>query len=914
MGHDDAVGRGAEAIGLEVDGTAVSLDAIDGASLLVALREQLGRVGVRAGCRIGECGACTVLVDDASARSCRLTPQDVAGRRVTTPIGLGGPDGPHPVQQAFLDRAAAQCGYCIDGITVRVAELAADPDVPATVAAVAAALDEHLCRCGTHASILEAAVAGIAAVRGIDVPASDATISTCRLVAPARAIVPPTPVAPPSDASAADVPALPALLAGAPTADRWLSIGADGRVHVASGRTEIGQGVHAAQRQLVAAQLGVDVAIVVVHAPSTASSPDEGFTAGSRSVSDGGRALGMASRALRRGILARAAERLALDASELAIADDGAVLAPDGRRLALAALAADGPIAEVVEVGDVPDWLAEPIGSSTPRVDLPSKIAGGPAFVHDLAPLGLLHARAVLPRSPRARLIATDVAHVRALPGVVEVIHDGRLLLVVAETEAASERAASVLATRTRWDDPGPGFAGDVVEHLRTLEATAFPVHVDDDVDAALAAGHVVRASYARPYQAHASVAPSAAVAIDDGGMLRVQVAHQGVHQLRRELAALLGRDQTTITVEHVDGPGCYGQNAADDAAALVALAAVAVPGRPVRLVLAHEDEFAWEPYGSAMLTDVEAALDPHGHVSGWRQRTLTDVHMARPSGQGDRTLVAWLRDGGDDRPAIAPNEGGGRNAVPLYDVGALDVRADHVRGPLRTGSLRSLASFHHAFAIESFMDELAEQAGVDPVEFRSRHLSDPRALDVLEAAAEAAGWESRVGPSGRGQGIALLRYHDVMGYAAIVADVDVDVDAGRLAVRRLVMAVDVGTIVHRDGLRQQLEGGALQGLSRTVHEQVTVSGATGVMSVDWSTYPVLRFGEVPRLELLLLDRRGHPPLGAGEVTTPVVPAAIANAVDDAVGVRLRRLPITVDAIRQRVLDMDESELARVIA
>lgn len=908
--------RAGDTVTLEVDGVAVELSTVDGPTLLIALREQLGRVGVRSGCSIGECGACTVLVDDAAARSCQLTPADVTGRRVTTPLGLGGPLAPHPIQGAFLERAAAQCGYCIDGITMRAVALAADPAVPATVDAVAAALDDQLCRCGTHASILEAVVAGIAAVRGTPADPADATLSACRIVSPATelAAVGPGAAEAGTDAADAEAAALPALLAKASSADRWLRLGSDGRVHVASGRSEIGQGVHAAQRQLVAAQLGVDVHVVVVHPPSTGASPDEGFTAGSRSLSDGGPALAMAARALRRGMVARAADRLGLAETDLTVAASGDVVAADGRRVTVAELAAGGPIAEPIRGDDAPTWLAGPIGASTPRDDLPAKVAGLGAFVHDLAPPGLVHARAVLPPSTRARLVTTEVDHVRALPGVLAVVAEARLLVVVAETEAAAVRAASVLASRTRWEDPGPGFTGDVLEHLRALEAVAMPVRVDDGVDAALEAGQRIRASYARPYHAHGSMAPSAAVAHEDAGTLTVHVAHQGVHQLRRELAALLARDAETVVVEHVDGPGCYGHNGADDAAALAAVAALAVPGRPVRLVLAHEDEFGWEPYGPAMVTDVEAALGPDGRVGAWRLHTLTDVHMARPSGQGDRTLVAWLREDDGAPPIVPPNEGGGRNAVPIYDVGPLDVRADHVHGPVRTGSLRSLGSFHHAFAIESFMDELAEEAGADPLAFRLKHLTDPRARDVLEAAAEAAGWDAHVGPSGRGQGLALLRYHDVMGYAAMVADVDVDVDADRLRVRRLVMAVDVGTIVHLEGLRQQLEGGALQGLSRTLHEEVTVDGATGVTSRDWSRYPVLRFGEVPRLELLLLDRRGHPPLGAGEVTTPVVPAAIANAVDDALGVRLRRLPITVEAIRRRVLAMDERELARVRA
>lgn len=308
------------------------------------------------------------------------------------------------------------------------------------------------------------------------------------------------------------------------------------------------------------------------------------------------------------------------------------------------------------------------------------------------------------------------------------------------------------------------------------------------------------------------------------------------------------------------------------------------------------------------MWADVEATLDDGGRIRGWRHHIRTDAHTARPHGSGGRLTVAWLREGGPARPWAGGGEGGVRGAEPIYDIPARQIVGEYVCGPVRTSALRSLGAYFNTFAIESFMDELAEAADADPVEFRLAHLSDPRARHVLTVAAERAGWQRRHGPSGRGQGVAVSRYKGSKAYVALVVDVDVDTDTGAIAVRRVVACCDAGTVVNPDGLANQIEGGILQGLSRALYEEVS-PGAAGL---DWTTYPVLRFSDVPALELVLVDRPGLPPLGAGEASTPVIPAALASAVDDAVGLRMRSLPLTPDRLRARVEELDDAELARV--
>jgi CO/xanthine dehydrogenase Mo-binding subunit len=404
----------------------------------------------------------------------------------------------------------------------------------------------------------------------------------------------------------------------------------------------------------------------------------------------------------------------------------------------------------------------------------------------------------------------------------------------------------------------------------------------------------------------------SCAVAQDRGDVLTVWTHSQGVYPLRRELARLLDRSEDRLRIIHADGPGCYGHNAADDVAAFAALAATAADGRPVRLQLAIHDEFAWEPYGSAMSAELEAGYDPaSGRLTAWRSRIRTDVHGVRPNGDGNRLVAAWLREDGLPRPWPGPAESGARNAEPPYDIPIVDVVAHYVRGPLRTGSLRSLGAFFNLFAVESFMDELADACHRDPLEFRLANLGDDRARTVLRAAADAAGWRPRVGPSGDGQGLAVGRYKGTKAYVAAVVDATFAEDVGRIDVHRVVMACDAGRVVNPDGLVNQLQGGALQALSRTLHEEVRLDDR-GVRSHDWTDYKVLGFSEVPRIDVVLVDRPNLPPLGAGESATPPVAAALANALDDAIGIRVRDLPLTSARLEDRALALTDDEQARV--
>ena len=888
MGDPSARGAAAamEPLGLTVNGAAVEVRVRESAALMYVLRDELGMKGVRAGCTIGECGSCTVLIDGAPRRSCLTQVGEVTGSSIVTAEGLGTPDAPHPVQCAFLDEQAAQCGYCVNGMIMTVAAEVAQGRCTDRTAAQHA-LEEHICRCGTHERILRAAVRAAGGDVGDDGPV---------FVDPADGLSP-------------ERLEPPAILVKEPRIDRWLGITVDGRIEIRSPKVEIGQGILDAMRRMVAAQLGLEPHETVVRRTSTAWAVDLSHTAGSNSVDEGGVAMAHAAVALRRILFARASERLGEDVATLRLDVDG-VHGGSGS-VTLTELAAGGLDDEVLP-SDVPDWTLPAMRVARPREDLREKLTGAPAYVQDLDLDGMVHVRALLPPTYHDELVELpDLDEFTREQGVDAVHRDGRLLLVIAATEIDAIRGVNALRREVVWRTPDAKDHPDVPALLRSLPSEPYVARVEGDVDGALAAGRTLNASYDKPYESHAPMSPSAALALVEDGVLRVWSQTQSPFPLRAELATLVGLPVEQVVVEHVDGPGCYGMSGADDAAAIAAVAAIARPGTPIRYQHSIDDEFGWDPHGAGMTSDLVASLDEHDRITAFRSRTWTDDHLSRPDGRGDRLMPAWLREQAAERPWTGPHEGGARDTIPYYDVPALDVVSNYVRGPLRTGALRSLGSYFNVFAIESFMDELAEAAGKDPVAFRLEHLTDPRARRVVEVLAERCGWEPRVGPSGRGLGIAFARYKALKAYAAQAVEVDFDAERGTFAVSRIWIVADAGTVVDPVGLRHQFEGATIQSLSRATREELHLARGT-VRERDLSSYPVIRFPEIPPIDLAIIDRTGFAPLGAGESGTPALSAALANAIDDAVGIRVRQLPITPARIEQRMLTLDESEMARV--
>ena len=693
---------------------------------------------------------------------------------------------------------------------------------------------------------------------------------------------------------------LPGSLEGNRAIDQWLRINRDGTVTIFPGKVEIGQGILTALMQIAAEELDVAPERVRLAPASTAYSPNEGMTSGSRSVQESGMALRYAAAEARDILLARAAARLGASLEQLSVAD-GEIIGRNGGRTTYWELASDDLLKREA-TAEVPPKPAEQhtlVGTSVRRHDIPAKVTGVPSYVHDLELPGMLHGRIARPPSRRARLAVLDAAEVRALPGVAAIVRDGNFLGVVAEREEQAVRAQRRMARSARWEEAATLPVNDP-RYLLEMKSEDEVISEKNDATAAARSSQTLHAEYTRPLIAHASLGPSCAIARFEHGAYTVWTHSQGIFPLRGHLAKVLGVAENSIVVIHVEGAGCYGHNGADDVALDAALLARALPGRPVRVQWMREDEFGWEPYGSAMVVKMSAALDTAGHVVSWTHDLWSHGHSTRPGPKdGVNLLAAWhlAQPAKAATPGNPPLPGGGshRNAIPLYDFPNQRVTNHLVRdAPLRTSSLRSLGAHANVFAIESFMDELARAAGADPIEFRLRHLKDARARAVIEAVAKKAGWRSREqGDGTRGRGIAFARYKNLGCYVAVI----VEVEAGReVQVKRAYAAVDAGQVINPDGIINQTEGGIIQTVSWTLKEQINFDRER-VTTRTWDDYPILTFAEAPAVDVVLINRPDQPSLGAGEGAQGPTGAAIANAVYNALGVRLRDMPLTRDRL-----------------
>jgi len=700
-------------------------------------------------------------------------------------------------------------------------------------------------------------------------------------------------------------PALTGALAAHPALNQWVAFPAPGQVTVRTGKVEIGQGVLTAMLQLAAEELDVAPARIAVSSGDTDLTPNEGFTAGSQSMQFGGVALRQACAEVRALFLRRAAERLGCAAADLTIADGRFLLrgAPTGEDYwALSSVVGlDSQATGVVSRKPAADYTV--VGHDTARLDLPAKVFGAPAFIHDLVMPGMRHARAV--RQPRrgAAIEKIDEAAIRrAARGAIEFVRHGNFLAIVGDDETAVDAAAVAAETHVRWAgvepiNPQQQQASSLLQQP-TLDRT---IGAPPSDASGRAAYH--EATYSRGYLAHASIAPSCALAEFRDGHLTVWTHAQGVFPLREALAQSLGLAPEKISVRHVQGPGCYGHNGADDVAADAAIIAVQKPGTPIRVRWRREEEFAFEPVSPAMMVKVRAALDDAGRPVDWTAEIWSGTHSARPGSGNLLAAQALPNPPPDHPPADVPDAGGGgatRNGTPLYEMAGKRIIHHLVpETPVRTSALRGLGAMPNVFAIECFIDELAERAGEDPVRYRLAITADPRARAVIERVARMAAWQaSAPAGGGRGRGIGFARYKDRAAYAAVVAELEAD-EAIRLT--RMWCAADVGLAVNPDGAINQLEGGMIQAASWVLKEQVRLE-ASGIASRDWESYPILRFSEVPEIAVELIAGDSDVPLGAGEATAGPTAAAIGNAVAHALGTRIRDLPLTRERIMATLL------------
>jgi CO/xanthine dehydrogenase Mo-binding subunit len=698
---------------------------------------------------------------------------------------------------------------------------------------------------------------------------------------------------------------LPGPLNDNPHLDRWVAFPSQGKVTVLTGRVELGQGVLTAMAQIAADELDVAMDRITIRSGDTDKAPNEGYTAGSQSIQFGGIALRQACADVRALFLDQAEKILGCKTTELSIRDgrifrNGASTGQDYWTLSGAVdlnVKATGG-GERKRVADFRN-----IGTSTARVDLPGKIFGESAFIHDIHLDGMVHARVVRQPNRGAAIGSIDENAIRrAAKGPIEFVRNGNFLAIIGEDETAVETAGAAAVKSVTWqkvEAPTPTqqeaswlLQRPVVERVFGAPEAGNPQNKER-----------FEATYTRGYLAHASISPSCGLAVYRDGTLTVWTHCQGVYPLRAALAKVLKLEPSSIVVRHVQGSGCYGHNGADDAAADAAIIAMQKPGQPIRVRWRREEEFIYEPKTPAMIVKVHALLDDAGKPVDWTQEIWSPTHNQRP-GAGGNLLGALALP--DPPPEPPPNDvpeanGGGatRNAEPLYNIPAKRILHHLVtEAPVRTSALRGLGAMPNVFALECCIDELAERAGQDPVAYRLSITADARARAVIEKVAAMAKWNAGapVG-SGRGRGIAFARYKNRAAYSAVVVELSVDED---IRLHHVWCATDAGLVVNPDGVINQLEGGILQSASWVLKEQVRFDN--GVASFDWETYPVLKFSEVPDIEIDLINTKDEVPLGVGEVTAGPTAAAIGNAVSHALGARIRDLPFTRERIMAALL------------
>lgn len=691
--------------------------------------------------------------------------------------------------------------------------------------------------------------------------------------------------------------------------DAFLAIHPDGSLTIFTGKVNLGTGNLTAIAQMVAEEMEVELERIAVVQGDTALTVDQGPTYGSLSIQVAGVQLRQAAATARAALVQLAATRFDVAPARIVLGNgQAAVDSRPGVTLSYQALL-HGDLLELAVDAKAPlkeARLYRKVGKPARREDIPGKVSGEFTYMQDWRVPGMVHARVIHPGAYGAQLLSFDESEARKIAGYIRAIRVGNLLAVVAATEWAAIKASRAL--KVQWSDwhglPEQAKIYDAVRAL-PLQGSARLVDSGQFEQAYGAGAKTLKATYEWPLQTHGSIGPSCAIGDFKDGKLTLWSGSQAPHMTRDQIAAMMGLAKTDVRLIYVEAAGCYGRNGHEDATAEAAILSREM-GKPVRVQWMRHDEHGWDPKGPPVVSDLSAALNADGTVAAWRYETWVPYRIT-PS--ADVPLLAGELIHGSSMSA-EPNNAGGMefNTTPVYQFPSVQVIVNRTATtPLRPAWLRGPGRLQHTYANESFMDELSVAAGIDPIEFRLRHLHDPRAEAVLRAAADKAGWQSRPLHSDRtvqagkqlakGRGVAYVRYDGNRAYVAAIADVEVDRSNGVIRVRRFTVAHDCGLIINPDGVRNQIEGQVVQTISRTLFEEVNFSRAA-VTSVDWSTYRLLAFPEMPdTIDIVLIDRPDQPPLGAGEPTCAVIPSAIASAVYDAVGIRLRTVPLTPDKV-----------------
>jgi CO/xanthine dehydrogenase Mo-binding subunit len=687
---------------------------------------------------------------------------------------------------------------------------------------------------------------------------------------------------------------LPGSLKENPHINSWLEILADGRLRIFTGKIELGQGIRTAIAQVAAEELDVPIENTEVVVADTGCTPDEGYTAGSFSIEQSAMAVRYAAAAARKKLLELASQQFNIPVAQLSITNGKISTATKDRTISFNEVLHGKQITDEVH-GPVtlkPKADYKLVGKPVPREDISRMVRGLPVYVQDLRFPGMVYACIVRPPVYQAQLLQFDEkALQKSVPGILKTVVNGSFLGVIAEDEYTALKAKQWLKMHGKWSAGVtlPAASASDPSYYKSLPAETQKVHEAGTVPVAGKENDFIKAAYFKPYIMHGSIGPSCAVAIYDNGMLHVWCHSQGVFPLRGSLSKLLQLPNEKIQVTGVPGSGCYGHNGADDVAADAALLAMAFPGKHIRLQWARDDEHAWEPYGSAMVMEVAAQLDSSGKINSWKYDLWSDTHGTRPANNAENLLAAhYLATPSKLKPS-GYSGGAFRNAEPYYTIPNQQVNAHLFQGLLRTSSLRSLGAYANLFAIECFMDELAEKAGKDPFTFRLMHLNDERAKAVVQKLQEITSTQTTA--ANTGIGVAFCRYKSNSSYCAIAAQVMVHPKDGAVHIQKMWAVIDAGEVINTDGLKNQIEGGMIQSASWTLMEQVHFDDHH-ITSRDWISYPIMRFNQVPEVEVVILNQPNEKALGAGETAQGPASAAITNAVYKACGKRVRHLPI----------------------
>lgn len=687
----------------------------------------------------------------------------------------------------------------------------------------------------------------------------------------------------------ADDPELPGIIKRVPAVNAWLEVLANGSVRVFTGKVELGQGLCGAIAQVAAEELDMQVSQVEVVIADTRRTPNEGFTGGSSSTENSVLSVRYAAATARRELLELASQSLGVATDELQMQNGNVSLKTGGRSVTFFQLLDGKKLQSQVKLPltvKAKDQY-KISGKSVLREDMKRMIIGKEDYVHDLRFPGMVHARTVHPPGYEATLIRLDETGLRkAFPSLLTVVKNGNFLAVLCEDEYQAVKAQRHLSAQAKWTQPdnlapaksSPEYFKNRTVQSRTVKTApmAFPENNSS-----------INASYFKPYVMHGSIGPSCAVAIYKEGILEVWTHSQGAYPLRETFSKILNMPAAQIHVRCMRGAGCYGQNGAEDAAAEAAIIAVAYPGRHVRLQWSREDEHAWEPYGTAMCMNLEAVLSNEGRIAHFRSSVWSDTHYIR--GNPEYLSVANHLSTPFKRTPNPVSSGGYRNADLYYTVPNQTVTAHFFNGPLRTSNLRSLGAYANIFAVESFMDELADKAKIDAFGFRLMHLDDTRAKEVLsklQAKTRALPKEKNTGV-----GIAFSRYKNTAAYSAVAAQVMVHPSTFKITLKKMWAVVDIGEVISLDSVINQVEGGMIQAVSWTLFEEVKYDGQT-IQSRNWGSYPIIRFNDVPEVEVEVISRPNEKLQGVGEIAMGVAAGAIVNAIARACGRRVRQLPV----------------------